>query len=134
MRLFFGRISKGNEPRQIEEGYYAAFSSDNWFGDIEINDYAFVIGGDKIQLWKAKAWSKLDRDGREFDRLDFDIIFSDLPLEIKDFVAFKYFKISSELVTKTSRSTGSEKKAFFPIEFDSVFTENILLYKDTYTD
>ena len=123
MKLYFGKISAQHNAKQIEEGYYQAPKNSSWFGGIEPGDYAFVIGGNKIQLWQARDWS-LTPQGE--DRLDFDILFN-TQLSIPQLVAFKYFKLDTSLIVKTTRSTGAEKRAFFPIETDAGFTETILL-------
>jgi len=56
MNLFFGKISKKYDTKQIEEGYYEAPKNSSWFGDIKIGDFCYIIGGDKIQFWKAREW------------------------------------------------------------------------------
>ncbi len=132
MKLFFGKISSKIDPNQLEEGYYSAPQDSSWFNGIELGDYAYVIGGDLIQLWKAKEWTK--RQEPEGERLLFDIIIKDLGIKIKDFVAFKYFQLSIDFIVKTSRSTGSEQKAFFEINYDATCSESLLLNKNTYKD
>lgn len=131
MKLFFGKLSGKLYPEQIEQGYYRAAKESSWFNGIQPNDYAYIIGGGKIQLWKAQEWTK--KDGN--DILKFDIIHSNLGINTKQLTAIKFFNLTMELVVLTVRSTAKSKKAFFPIEFDSqIFTEEMLkdinLYKD----
>ncbi len=128
MNLFFGKISKKKDLQQIEKGYYLSKKNSSWFNGIQIDDYAFLIGGDKIQLWQAEAWKQNP------DRLTFKIIFDNLPLSIKDLVAIKYFELNVDLIIKTTKSTAKEYKAFFKIDYESSFTEAMLLNIDTYED
>lgn len=130
MKIYFGKISTEYDPNQIDGGYYQAPKNTSWFNGINVGDYAFVIGGNKIQLWKAREWGVMP-DG-ENDKLDFDIIIKDTGIETKDLIAFKYFKLTIDLIVKSTRSTGAEKKAFFELEFDPLFSETDLLDPETY--
>lgn len=134
MNLFFGKISKKLFKDQIDEGYYRAPKESSWFNGIQPGDYAYIIGGGRIQLWQAQEWTK--KEGN--DILKFEIIHGNLGINTKQLAAIKYFDLSVELVVLTVRSTAKSKKAFFPIEFDSRnFTENTLkdinIYKDQNT-
>ncbi len=122
MKLFFGKISTKIDKAQIENGYYQAPKESSWFNGIQPGDYSFTIGGGKIQLWQAKEWGK--KDGN--DILQFDIIHNDLGINTKQLTAIKYFTLSMELVVLTVRSTAKSKKAFFPIEFSTIFDEKML--------
>ncbi len=122
MKLFFGKISTKKDKAQIEKGYYQAPKDSSWFNGIQPGDYSYTIGGGKIQLWQAKDWGK--KDGN--DILQFDIVHNDLGINTKQLTAIKYFTLSMELVVLTVRSTAKSKKAFFPIEFNSRFTEKLL--------
>ena len=130
MNLYFGKISSKKEKEQISEGYYRAVKESSWFNGITPGDYAFVIGGRKIQLWKAREWSKKTGD----DILAFDIVHDDLGINTKHLTAFKYFNLTMELAVLTVRSTAKSKKAFFPIFYSSKFTESMLTNKATYQD
>lgn len=130
MNVFFGKISTKVDKDQLSEGYYQAPKDSSWFNGIQLGDYSFIIGGDKIQLWQAREWNK--KEGN--DILQFDIIHSDLGIKTKQFTAIKYFMLSMELVVLTVRSTAKSKKAFFPIEFKSNFSEAILKDVSTYSD
>ncbi|NJK98408.1 MAG: hypothetical protein HC905_28950, partial [Bacteroidales bacterium] len=57
-----------------------------WFGEIEIGDYAYIIGGDKIQLWKAKEWGKRNEE----ECLWFEIINKNLNLNLNKFTALDF--------------------------------------------
>lgn len=41
-------------------GYYQALKGSSWFGEVNIYDYIFMIGGCKIQLWKAREWGEIN--------------------------------------------------------------------------
>jgi hypothetical protein len=100
MRIYFGKISKEYNIDQIEHGYYSAARGSTWFNGIDLEDYAFVIGGDRIQLWKAREW-KRENDA---DRLEFEILIPNLGISVRELVEFKYFKLTSNLIVKTTRS------------------------------
>jgi 5-methylcytosine-specific restriction protein B len=131
MRIFFGKISDKLDKTQIEEGYYRAPKESSWFNGIQPGDYAYIIGGSKIQLWQAKEWTQKEGD----DVLQFEIIHNNLGINTKYFTAIKYFSLTVELVVLTVRSTGMHKKAFFPIVFNAeIFTEEMLRDINTYKD
>lgn len=115
MNLFFGKISNKVDSNQLIEGYYISPKNSSWFNGIDIGDLAYIIGGDKIQLWKAKSWEGI---GTADERLQFEILNSDIGIKTKKFSLLKFFKLNVDLIVKTSRSTASEKKAFFPIFLD----------------
>jgi len=129
MNIFFGKISKTKEKEQIEEGYYRAPKESSWFNGIQPNDYSFIVGGDKIQLWQAQEWTKKDGD----DILQFKVIHDNLGITTKHLPAIKYFTLKMELIVLTVRPTASSKMAFFPIEYDfQSFTEDMLTDIATY--
>ncbi|WP_348811077.1 McrB family protein [Flavobacterium maritimum] len=132
MKIFFGKISDKYDLRQIEDGYYQAPKSSTWFNGIDIGDYAFVIGGNRIQLWKAREWGEMP--GGNNDKLDFDIISRDTGLKTKDLIAFKFFKLTIDLIVKSTRSTGGERKAFFELEVEPELLEKDLLDPGTFTN
>lgn len=110
MNIFFGKISKKVDVQQIEEGYYLSTKGSTWFGKIEIGDYAYIIGGDKIQLWKAREWG--EKDGKEC--LWFDILNKDLGINLNKFTALDFFRLTPALIVLTSRS--ARNKAFFKLD------------------
>ncbi|MDH5719852.1 MAG: AAA family ATPase [Spirochaetia bacterium] len=128
MNLFFGKISKKYDEAQITEGYYKATRESSWFNGIKPGDYSFIIGGGKIQLWKAKEWRTKSGE----DILRFDIIHNDLGINTKKLSAIKYFKITMELAVLSVRSTAKSRKAFFPIKYTPSFSEDMLKDINTY--
>ncbi|NTW32038.1 MAG: AAA domain-containing protein [Bacteroidetes bacterium] len=110
MNIFFGKISKKFDLNQIEEGYYLSPKGSTWFGEIEIGDYAYIIGGDKIQLWKAREWGKRNEE----ECLWFEIINKNLNLKLNKFTALEFFKLTPALIVLTSRS--ARNRAFFKLE------------------
>jgi len=128
MNLYFGKISKKIDPSQLEQGYYLAEKDSSWFGGVQPGDYSFIIGGSKIQLWKAKEWSQ--KEGR--DILKFEIVNSNLGINTQQLSAFKYFKVNMTLVVLTVRATAQSKRAFFKIEYLPEFTETMLTDLNTY--
>lgn len=130
MNLYFGKISSKKEVEQLEQGYYRAKKESSWFNDIKPGDYSYIIGGGKIQLWKADKWSKKGGD----DILEFEIVNSDLGINTKHLTAIKYFDLTMELTVLVVRSTAKSKKAFFPIYYSKDFNEEMLINPITYND
>ena len=128
MNLYFGKISGKVDINQIEEGYYKSPKGASWFGSIQVGDYAFIIGGNKIQFWKAKEWGKKDNE----DCLWFDIINDDLEIKLDKLTSLKFFRLTSDLVVLTSRST--RNKAFFKLETISDVDIKYLSETQTYKD
>lgn len=129
MRIFFGKISGKIDTDQLVRGYYRAPKGSSWFNGVDVGDYVFLIGGGKIQLWQAREWSNLGTDN---EQLDFNLLIEDLRLEVNDLVRFKYFKLTVDLIVKTTRSTGASKKAFYEIGYERDLSEAHLLSEDTY--
>ena len=133
MNVFLGKINSKTEPRtQLDEGFYQAPKDGTWYNGIAIGDYAFMIGGNRIQLWKAQKWEKAP-DGKE-DRLYFEILQSDLGINTKKFAALKFFTVNMDLVVFSVRSTGASKKAFFKLTLNEKVNENSLEDIQTYRD
>lgn len=128
MNIFFGKISKKIDVQQIEEGYYLSAKGSTWFGEIEIGDYAFIIGGDKIQLWKAKEWGV--KDGKEC--LWFDILNKNLNINLNKFTALEFFKLTPALIVLTSRSV--RNRAFFKLDTIKDLSVDYIKDSDTYED
>lgn len=128
MNLFFGKISQLYDTDQIVKGFYEAQKDKSWFGEIMVGDYCYLIGGNKIQFWKAKEWQVVN--GK--DRLVFEIINSDLGINTSQLVALKFLKLSKALIVLTSRSS---KVAFHRLTFLGSLTMEDLadssLYKDS---
>lgn len=128
MNLFFGKISKKVDVRQIEEGYYLSPKDSSWFGEIKIGDYAYIIGGDKIQLWKAKEWGQ--KDGK--DCLWFDILNKNLNINLNKFTALEFLKLTPALIVLTSRS--ARNRAFFKLDTIKNVSVDYIRDSDTYKD
>ncbi|WP_165749494.1 AAA family ATPase [Cellulophaga sp. Z1A5H] len=128
MNIFFGKISGKFDTNQIEEGYYKSDQGSSWFGSIKIGDYAFIIGGDKIQLWKAREWGEKDN----VECLWFDILNDNLEIKLNKFTSLKFFKITKNLVVLSSRS--ARNKAFFKLEMLTDLGIDYLSNTQTYKD
>lgn len=128
MRLFFGKVSKKYDVEQIAKGYYEAPKGSSWFGEIKEGDHCYLIGGEKIQFWRAREWKIVG--GK--DRLCFDIVNADLGINVNKLSALKFLKLSKALIVLTSRS--ARNKAFFKldvignVEFDQLADPNF--YRD----
>ncbi|OCB70142.1 hypothetical protein B0A79_01285 [Flavobacterium piscis] len=110
MNIFFGKISQKFDIVQLIEGYYTAPKESSWFGELQLGDYVYMIGGDKVQFWQAKEWGiKNDKES-----LIFDIINSDLGVNVSQLITLKFLKLTKALAVLTSRSARS--KAFFKLE------------------
>lgn len=127
MNIFFGKISTTFNIEQLEKGYYRTTNGKAWFGGIDVGDYAYIIGGGKIQFWKAINWVK--ENGA--DRLNFEILSSNLNLVSKQFIALRFFKITKALTVMTSRSA---KQAFFKLDILEEHSIEDLQNPEFYTD
>ena len=135
MNIFFGKISTKIEREQITKGYYKAPKGSSWFGDIKIGDYTYIVGGDKIQLWKAKKWGTHN----EKECLWFEILNNNIGIKTNKFTALKLFKLTTDLIIHTSRS--AKNRAFFKLEqrkkldlsdiADTAYYKNENLYRKT---
>jgi len=110
MNIFFGKISQKIDVNQINEGYYIAPKDSSWYGDLKIGDFVYLIGGDKIQFWKAKKWDV--KNGK--DILEFEILNPNLEISVSQLIALKFLKLTKALAVLTSRSARS--KAFFKLD------------------
>ena len=128
MNIFFGKISKLFDLNQIHEGYYMAPKGSSWFGDLNLGDYVYLIGGDKIQFWQAKEWGT--KDGKEC--LYFDILNKDLGITVSNLIGLKFLKLTKSLLVLTSRS--AKNKAFFNLEMLEDISISNLSNSEYYTD
>lgn len=110
MNIFFGKISQKIDVEQLTEGYYSSDKNSTWFGELQLGDYVYVIGGDKIQFWKAREWGV--KNGRE--SLLFDVLNPNLGINVSQLIALKFLKLTTSLAVLTSRS--ARNKAFFELE------------------
>lgn len=123
--FFFGKISKNHFPEQLTDGYYIAEKNSSWFGDLNVDDYVFIIGDRKVQFWQAKEYKN--------DRMNFDILCDDCNITPGKFSSLNFFKLNMELIIKSMRSTASEKKAFFKLELidsNSDIVEIVEIFKN----
>lgn len=130
MNVYFGKIDASHLPKQLEEGYYQQTKNSSWFSNIQIGDLAYIIGGNKIQLWKAKEWAF---EGTDSERLIFDVLINNLDISIKQFFSLKFIKLSKDIIVKTTRSTGASKQAFYKIDVEKSLIDklgNFDIYKD----
>lgn len=121
--VFFGKISKNYDPQQIKDGYYEAPRDSTWFGDLEIGDYVYLIGGDKIQFWQAEQWDK------KGTRMNFKILNNDLEISVNDFIALDFFELTKSLMVLTVRQS---PKAFFKIDLTKEYPIEQLVQSDFY--
>lgn len=124
--LFFGKISQKYDTKQLDEGYYEAPKDSSWYGELSLEDFVYIIGGDKVQYWQAKEWKVVD--GK--DRLYFKILNPNIGISITEFLSVNLFKISKALAVLTSRS--ARNKAFFKIELVKDIELNELAFSDFY--
>lgn len=128
MNIFFGKISQKVDKEQLSGGYYSSDRGSSWFGELQLGDYVYIIGGDKIQFWQAREWGV--KNGRE--SLLFDVINSDLGINVSQLIALKFLLITKSLLVLSSRS--ARNKAFFKLEMikDISLTDlsNTLFYKN----
>lgn len=110
MNIFFGKISQKFDTVQLIEGYYSAPRGSSWFGELQIGDYVYMIGGDKIQFWQAREWGV--KNGK--DCMYFDILNADLGIKVSQLIALKFLYITKSLAVLTSRS--ARNKAFFKLK------------------
>ncbi len=112
--IYFGKIpaKDGNNTRQLINHYYQAPKGSTWFGGIDVNDYAFIVGPKNgVQLWCAREWKTINNK----DRLYFDKI-CDCNISPSKFASIIYFECTIDLIVKTIRSTGKSETAFFKLE------------------
>lgn len=126
MNVFFGKIKPTPDNKQIKGHYYETLSPMK-LGEVRQGDYAFIISGSNVHLWRATE--QLDIDGGV--RMDFEPILSDLPLSALKLAAFKYFKLVSSLIVLTIRQS---PKAFYQIPLIGNLTEEQLKDRSMYED
>lgn len=129
MNIFFGKISNKIDLLQIEEGYYTAPKDSSWFGELKKDDYVYLIGGDKIQFWRAKNY--------EEDRFLFEILNNDIGIKVNEFIALNFIRLTKSYLVLSSRS--ARGKAFFKLDLlqdipvetlqDSSFYKDQSLYR-----
>lgn len=119
-RLFFGKISKKPPyPQQHEQNFYAGGNTtSSWYNGLQVGDYVFPIYDSSVKkLWRVKSFT-VDQSGINPDgAVYFDLIkeYSDPVAISSQFVRYRYFDLDLNMLNKCPKSTGTEKKAFFPI-------------------
>lgn len=109
-------------PHQFQEGYYET-DNKSWFNGIDVGDYAFMISGSNIQLWRAKSWEKGGY------KLVFEKLVTNIEGRTAKFIAFKYFKLFPALISATTKSL--RNIAFVQIPLSQPISVDLL--KDTKT-
>lgn len=125
MKLFFGKIKHTTDNNQINGAYYQTLSPMK-LGELQEGNYAFIISGKSIHLWKATR--RVEIDGHS--KMNFEVIHNNLPMNSSRFIAFRYFQLDSSLIVLSIRQS---PKAFYPIQFETSFTEEMLLDENIYT-
>ena len=132
MNVFFGKISKSGKDdsffeNQLEKKRYYAKKDSGWFGEIQPDDYCFIVAGENIYLWKAISF---ETEG-ETEYLQFESVIDDkLPINGKKFKSFKYFQFNPQIIVLTTRK--ARNRAFFKIVYLEGLSEEILTEKSTY--
>lgn len=126
MNIYYGFISPDNKD-QIEGHYYRAPRNFAGFQGLNSGDYVFMFCDSTYYLWKTLNYNETE------ERMEFADAIPDMPIVGKKvfFLShFKFFKLTMELALKTLRQY--KEKAFFKLDAESTFSEEILLKKETY--
>lgn len=115
MKIFFGKISasanKEFNDMQINSKRYYADRNSSWFGEIELNDYCYILSGSDVYFWQAEKWDSDDRG----EYLQFKpVIENKLPINGNKFRSLNIFKFNSDLMVLTIRQV--RNKAFFELD------------------
>ncbi|GGH59284.1 hypothetical protein HNQ91_000598 [Filimonas zeae] len=135
MFLFFGRINVNQNPGdQFQNAYFQAQKGTSYFAELNQFEsfnrepvYVFMIAGNSVELWKADHWSE-DEQNLFFQKTNVSLD----NMNRAWFAAFKFFFLDADLIVFTTRRP--YKKAFFKLNFDEFFTEDMLLNPATYAD
>lgn len=127
MNIFFGKVSRKNKE-QIEQHCYRAAKDYVGFQGLEKGDYVFMLCEGRVHLWQAGDYIE-DEDGENGKRV-FDVIIENIGRKSFFLSHIKFFKLTMDLVVKSHRQT--KDKAFFKIDFEPEFTEELLKNADTY--
>ncbi|MBO4784894.1 MAG: AAA family ATPase, partial [Lachnospiraceae bacterium] len=126
MNIYYGFISRENKD-QIKGHYYRAPKDFAGFKGLKAGDYVFMFCQSTYYLWRTIGYN----DAKE--RMEFVDAIPDSPIVGKKvfFLShLKFFKLTMELALKTLRQYS--EKAFFKLDADPSFSEDILLKKQTY--
>lgn len=126
MNIYYGFISRDNVD-QIDGHYYRAPKNFAGFQGLKSGDYVFMFCGSTYYLWKTLSYNDKEK------RMEFADAIPDMPIVGKKvfFLShLKFFKLTMELALKTLRQY--KEKAFFKLDTEPSFSEEILLKKETY--
>lgn len=115
--FFIGKIpapKNGSQNLQLTGKYYEA--DQGWFNGLQVGDYAFIVSGSKVLFWQAKKWENQPNGGV---RMNFNELVGDCGIRPVEFTALKFFNLDVNNTVKLTRSTASEKKAFFKLSLDN---------------
>lgn len=120
MATFFGKISrKPPYPQQHEHNFYAGgFQSSSWYNGLQVGDYVFPIYDSTVRkLWRVSRFAEDQSGINPEGAVYFNLVkeYSE-PIAISSqFVRYRHFDLDLNMLNKCPKSTGTEKKAFFPI-------------------
>ena len=125
MNVYFGKIAPKNKE-QIDGHYYRA--PKNWpgYNDLSDGDYVYMLCGGVTHLWKALPYD--DEQGIR----SFEVVLPTIGNCTAFLAHIKYFRLSMELAVKSHRQT--KGMAFFKLDIDPSFTEEMLKNPSTYSD
>ena len=114
--FFIGKIppKKDRQDPQLTGKYYEA--DQGWFNGLQVGDYAFIVSGSKVLFWQAKKWENQPNGGV---RMNFNELVGDCGIRHYELTALKFFNLDVNNTVKLTRSTASEKKAFFKLSLDN---------------
>ena len=125
MNVYFGKIAPKNKE-QIDGHYYRA--PKNWpgYSGLSDGDYVYMLCQGVTHLWKALPYDE------EQGVRPFEVVLPSIGNCTAFLAHIKYFKLSMELAIKSHRQT--KGMAFFKLDVDSSFSEDMILNPATYSD
>ena len=125
MNVYFGKIAPKNKE-QIDGHYYRA--PKNWpgYNGLSEGDYVYMLCEGVTHLWKALPYD--DEQGIR----PFEVVLPSVGNCTALLAHIKYLKLSMELAVKSHRQT--KGVAFFKLDVDSSFSEEMLINPATYSD
>ncbi|SHK79321.1 McrB family protein [Fibrobacter sp. UWEL] len=122
MNIFFGKIKKERKD-QVAKLIYESDEGWDGFGGLNEGDYVFLLCDGKVHLWKAMNYDSA------LKARTFECVLESIGKQSFFFSHIKYFKLTMDLVVKSHRQT---HQAFFKIDYEPEFTEEMLCNRDTY--
>ena len=125
MNVYFGKIAPKNKE-QIDGHYYRA--PKNWpgYNGLSEGDYVYMLCEGVTHLWKALPYDD------EQEIRPFEVVLPSVGNCTAFLAHIKYLKLSMELAVKSHRQT--KGMAFFKLDIDPSFTEEMLKNPSTYSD